>query len=345
MNDLDLMNRFREDAAAPMDPRARDRARALLLAEAAAPSPASSARRRSAGRWVWRLAPVGVLAAGLVAAAVVTQPAGSPAPAPAAGPSAAGLSPSGLSPSGLSSSDVLLLAAAEARRAPVLTARPDQFVYTESISAWGGGTTHMDGTQTYQRPVPMTRRSWQSVDGTRDGLLRQTPVDPTAENPMPELADSTIPACGAQEMDVCGTASVYRTGLPTEAGAMRAYIYGLDHGGQTADYGAFENVADQLRESYVPPASLGALFEAAATIPGVAVLPGTVDLGGRTGIAVARADDGFRRELVFDPETYEFLGERLVAVRTTGLGDPPGTVAGFTAQLRVAIVDRAGALP
>ncbi|MEU4688065.1 CU044_5270 family protein [Actinoplanes sp. NPDC023714] len=336
MNDLDLMARFRDDVT-PMSAPGRDRARARVMAEAAG----TAATSRPAIRWTWRLAPVGVLAAALTAVVLVNQ-SSAPTYGPIAGPSAAGSAATGDHPT---ASDVLLLAAAEARRAPVLSARPDQFVFTESIAAWGGGTTEMDGTETYRVPVPMTRRIWQSVDGEHDGLLRQVPVDPKGENPLPELADSPIPACGDLPREDCGTASVYRTDLPTEATAMRAYIYNLDRGGQTPDYGAFENIADQLRESYVPPASLGALFEAAATIPGVTVLPARVELAGRTGIAVARADDGFRKELVFDPETYEYLGERLVAVRTTGLGEPAGTVAGYTAQLRVAVVDKPGQLP
>lgn len=51
-----------------------------------------------------------------------------------------------------------------------------------------------------------------------------------------------------------------------------------------------------------------------------------------------------RAELIFDAETYEYLGERGVAVKDHDIWHK-GDVTGGEARLRVAIVDRAGQLP
>lgn len=57
-----------------------------------------------------------------------------------------------------------------------------------------------------------------------------------------------------------------------------------------------------------------------------------------------RASDNAREELIFDPKTYEFLGERDV-VTVDGNGFTKGQVPGSSARMRIAIVDRPGQLP
>ena len=104
-----------------------------------------------------------------------------------------------------------------------------------------------------------------------------------------------------------------------------------------------DGIRSRVREQYLPPATLAALFEAAATIPGTTKVE-QVDLAGRRGIAVSRTDQDFRHDLIFDAKTYKFLGERDVMV-----GDlkpyPKNAVTGWTAQLKIAVVDRPGQLP
>jgi len=331
MSDLDLVERFRADLP-PAEPAALSRARARMFHE---PAP----RRRA--RWQWGLVPAGALAA-VVAGAVAIGGTGGHAPAPTP--------PTGHGSPGFEATDaagVLRLAAAEARRDPVLTARPDQFLYTESRVAWAGATTALGataapaamGTGTYRPPVEKLRRVWLSIDGTRTGLLRQQLVTGGKV--------STVPL-GNEDAPGVRLPSPYRDDLPTDPAAMRAYLYSVkpDSAGKpdlTADTMAFTKVGDTLREEYVPPRSLAALFEAAATIPGT-TLKKRADLSGRSGIAVCRTDQGTSYELIFDPATYQFLGEREVVA-----GDRPGfpkdAVTGWTAQLRMAIVDRAGQLP
>lgn len=54
-------------------------------------------------------------------------------------------------------------------------------------------------------------------------------------------------------------------------------------------------VADMLRYSVAPLKLRAALFEVASHIPGVTLIPGTVVLDGRSGIAVALDHDGTAR--------------------------------------------------
>jgi hypothetical protein len=307
MNDLDLMTEFRQDAPPPTRD-ALTRARAGMFRAEPAP-------RRS--RWVWRLVPAGALVAAVAVAGVVIRPDTATTP-PAAAESEV--------------VQVLRLAAAEARREPALTARPGQFVYVQSRVAWSSAEAGLTE-QRYVEAVERERRIWLSTDGSADGLLREGP------------GFTDVPLTGGQGI------SAYRTDLPTEAKAMRAYLYKKAReyppkpNGPTPDDRAWSEVGDTLREQYVPPASVAALYDAAATIPGTKVVKG-VDLAGRKGTAVARTSDyGIRFELIFDAKTHRLLGERTVAVRDVEPGIKKGEVTGFTAQLKIAIVDQAGQMP
>ncbi|GAB2621015.1 hypothetical protein Aab01nite_35610 [Paractinoplanes abujensis] len=301
MNDLDLMEKFRADVPPPAPDVLAGARAAMFRAE----PPGSRTR------FLWSLAPAAALAAAVAVAGVLalpSEPAGPGGQAPATASDAA---------------QVLRLAAAEARREPVLKARPDQFVYVESRYA-GSGRRAGVGADGQTAPSDQRRQVWQSVDGTRTGLLREKDGD----TPL----DAGFPA--------------YRDKLPTDAKAMRAFLYQDAKPGPKGipvDQIAFTKVSETLREQYLPPAALAALFDAAATIPGTKTVPRT-DFAGRRGVAVSRADDFFRQDLIFDEKTYKFLGERSVVV-----GELPdvkkNTVITFTAQLRIAIVDRAGQLP
>ncbi|MFG3661236.1 hypothetical protein [Streptomyces sp. NPDC047706] len=64
---------------------------------------------------------------------------------------------------------------------------------------------------------------------------------------------------------------------------------------------------------------------------------GVEDSVGREGVAVTRTGDGEREELIFDDETFTFLGEREL--------DAGGSVYGTSAVLERAVVDRVGQRP
>jgi hypothetical protein len=245
----------------------------------------------------------------------------------------------------------LLRAAAQtALERPALTPKPDQFVYVESVDSsavsdyhggWSGklrDKLHLTGTHQEAHE----RQAWLSVDGTHDGLVRLRPHGSAGE-----WEQLPLRACGAG-MPPDGTCwpqpAAHVNDLPTDVAGMRDYLYRNSHGSNPRDQQAFITVGDLIREAYLPPQALAAIFEAAAQIPGVRVVPGVTDAAGRSGIAVARDDRAVRQELIFDPKTYQFLGERSIVVGHFE-GQPRGTVIHLSALLRVAIVDRIGQHP
>ncbi|MGK5678475.1 CU044_5270 family protein [Actinoplanes sp. URMC 104] len=277
----------------------------LARARAAMFRQAQAGNRRRA-RWPVPVAAMAALVAAGVAVVALQERAG-PSPSPEA-------------------VRVLRLAAAEARRDPALAARPDQFVYVRSRVAYAGASFE-NGAARYIPPVEKDRRVWLSVDGSRTGLLRERAVgEVSGDTPL----DAGFPA--------------YQRDLPTETVPMRNWLYAgtgnTKKGGNPPDVTAFMKVGDTLHEQYVPPAAAAALYEAAATIPGTAVVE-QVDLAGRRGIAVSKTHHATRHDLIFDATSFRFLGEREVAQRDAA-PFPDGAVIGWSAQLRVAIVDRAG---
>src|SRR5215831_9591021 len=82
----------------------------------------------------------------------------------------------------------------------------------------------------------------------------------------------------------------------------------------------------------------GALYRAAALIPGVTVVRHATDAIGRPGIAVAMTSVGIRQEWIFDRHTLLYLGERDIKVAD-------GSVFGLTAVLQRAFVNHRGQIP
>jgi hypothetical protein len=95
-----------------------------------------------------------------------------------------------------------------------------------------------------------------------------------------------------------------------------------------------------LREMLVPAKLAAALFRVAATIPGARVIPHVTNVLGRPGIAVARYDPRFQANaaLIFDPRTYQLLGEGEVLTSPVKGEGPAGTVIAATAQLSATVV-------
>ena len=96
-----------------------------------------------------------------------------------------------------------------------------------------------------------------------------------------------------------------------------------------------------LREMLVPPKLAAALFRVAATIPGATVVPHATNAAGQAGVAVSRSG----AELIFDPKTYQLIGEGAVLTKPVPGQGPAGTVVAATAQLREAVADRLPDVP
>lgn len=335
MNELTTLAELGADLDPP-DQRPPDRLRGRVMSAAAGGARAGrggllSRPRLTMPRLGWRLAAAGALAVAITAGlfAAQTTEIGGREPAAVA-----------------SAEEILHNAALVAAEQPDQSPRGDQFVFVESIAA---NTTTTDGGPPSPLP-PVLRQIWLSVDGTGDGLLRQRPrsggawdervLDGCRDGKMAIREGPDGPIIGSER---CEPHPARPTDLPTEADPMYDYLANYSDNKNPEAVRAFRAVGDILREGYVSPRSTAAMFQAAGRITGVTVVRDAVDAAGRPGVAVALTDQGIRSELIFDSETYAFLGERTVAAGTDVA--EAGTVISAGARMRVVVVDRSGQLP
>ncbi|GAB1645843.1 CU044_5270 family protein [Krasilnikovia sp. MM14-A1259] len=242
--------------------------------------------------------------------------------------------------------EVLRAAAAHEAAQPAPPISPDKFVYVESVFSAQESRTTADGTIESTRKAKQ-RRIWLSVDGTRAGLLLRRPKGSTGawqRDALPGCKDGR-PVGAAGDAGTCTPHPAYQPDLPTRADQMRAYLYRNSHGDNPRDEQAFITAGDLIREAYLSPAQLAAVFGALAEIPGTTMVGATTDEVGRAGVAIAMPEArGARTELIFDPRTHAFLGERTTVVRAVA-PFRAGDVVSTRAVLTTAVVDRVSQLP
>jgi hypothetical protein len=288
----------------------------------------------------WRLAVTGGLAVALAGALLLASTLRLWGASPAASAQAA---------------DILRLAAVAAEHQPALIASPSQFIYIKSVGSSAAMTGDSSGRITSVHMITELRETWQSAAGTRNGLLREQPRSPASmSRPAGAWQTTVLPGCrdgrpnpvagAALSNGRCVPQPAYLAALPTTAPAMLAYLYKNSHGQNPPAVQAFITAGDLIRESYVAPAALAAPFAAAAQIPGVSVAEHAVNAAGQHGVAVQQTYNGISEQLIFNPRTHAFIGERQVAVSASS-GLRVGTVLDSTAILRLAVVDQAGQLP
>jgi hypothetical protein len=128
----------------------------------------------------------------------------------------------------------------------------------------------------------------------------------------------------------------YLASLPTDPDQLLAVLRAAAGGDVFKEGAALSTMVDAL----LSPELRAALYQALVKIPGVERIPGTVDLAGRPGVAIAHAADGMRTELVIDPNSARMLGFRMVQL-TGADGMAAGTVI-YSATANQKIVDRVG---
>jgi hypothetical protein len=246
-------------------------------------------------------------------------------------------------PQAASAEAVVLLrhAATVAARAPVLTPSADQFIYVKSVQ-----TAAVITNNTSVREQTDLREVWASVDGTRTGLIRTLPAGRG-----PSWRETSLAGCRNGAPTGSGTASArcsptpaYHGGLPTTAGAMVTYLYRHSQGQNPPDVQAFITAGHLIRESLVRPAALAAVFRAVARIPGVTVARRATNAAGQHGVGVQQTYHGISEQLIFNPRTFAFIGEREVVVAADA-GLPIGTVMDSTAILAAGVTNHPGQLP
>jgi hypothetical protein len=126
--------------------------------------------------------------------------------------------------------------------------------------------------------------------------------------------------------------SVDYDALPREPRQLLDKIYELNgNSGQSRDGQALEWITSALRRGTAPADFRAALYRAAAEIPGVEIIEDQATLNGTTGIAIGRLEtaDNVRYDLIIDPKTGQFIGERQVTL--DGYASfPAGTTTSWT---------------
>ncbi|WP_328945744.1 CU044_5270 family protein [Streptomyces sp. NBC_00250] len=315
---------------------------ALASGDGAGVRPPRARRAGAKLRLGWIAAPVAACA--VVAGAVVLAPQDPPAGSPGRISAGQQASPGAV--------QVLSRAALAAAAAPAPDALPEGYVYVRSLVAHAGRSA-AGGSATL--PPVHRREVWLSADGSRPGLLREpgsADIPLGAPLPVYELdhrgATPRKTTAGAEPPSVTNPTHAYVATLPTDPEALLRLIRDETRGrgddGGDPDQRAFTAIGTLLAETWAPPKVTAALYEAAARIPGVTVLPSAKDAAGREGVAVARTAHGEQTQWIFDRTSSAFLGERTVLTATTSAG-PSGTVLGVSAVLAKAAVGAPGELP
>lgn len=208
-----------------------------------------------------------------------------------------------------------------------MTPRPDQFVFVEMVGANG-----------------YHRQDWYSVDGTRDGLIvqRTDAQSPEERTPLPGCRDGRRAAMRGPHVvgtEPCKRQPAFDPNLPTATAGILRYLQGL--GGRPGDLNGLEkNVLFLIQGTYLLPATRAAVYEAAMSIPGAEGVPDEVDGIGRHGVGIAWEHSGGRHVMIFNPDTYEYLGDVYTAPPPYDTGGPSRS-----AVLHLTIVDEAGQRP
>ena len=83
-------------------------------------------------------------------------------------------------------------------------------------------------------------------------------------------------------------------------------------GGSNGDWGVFTHAVDLLSIGYMSPELRSAFYEAMSAIPGTEMIGLVRDDLGRRGIAIGHTRDGVREEVIFDRRTGDILSQRSV---------------------------------
>ncbi|MEV7071937.1 CU044_5270 family protein [Streptomyces sp. NPDC093990] len=220
--------------------------------------------------------------------------------------------------------------------------RDDQFVYVRALDrsntgSFGGpvrlGALHTEESWTAQDPGPLKVTGWLRSSG-KDAVMpgQLIPV---------ESADA-VPA------GVFHPTYRWLASLPTDPGALlrRLREEARPVEGESRDQAVFSLIGDLISGTVMPPANAAAFYRAAARLPGVREIPDAVDAAGRHGIAITLDDTGFatRHEWIFDKESLALLGSRFY-ITDPDRGITTETLAGTSAVMETAVVDRKGEVP
>jgi len=320
---MDDLTTLREVWGEPKTPShiARMEARAALLTRAAGrtPEPVRPRRRFRVPRAGVGLVAVGALAAVVAGGVVVVQISGGREPHPAF--------PDGRIGSVALAANVLDRASAAAEHRPFTPPQSHQWIYTKMSQTTGAGAGGVVVGGPYKTVV---EENWVRADGKqRAGIANgKLYVGPAEARPQREFSYDP---------------------LPTDPDALLQKV-GVRTGGYEM---AYESLVDILARGVLPPKQEAAIFQAIKKIPNVTLIQGRVDAAGRPAIALGLEMDAIHEEVLLDPKTYAFLGDRVITIKDQTLeseGEPKTFVKKGTLQFErlrtaVGIVAKPGRRP
>jgi hypothetical protein len=227
----------------------------------------------------------------------------------------------------VASAEVLERAAAVAERQPFTPPRDGQWIYVQDR------LTRQDGKIEVQS-------HWRRADGEGAAFIDEHGKLHVEDLPWPKGRPK--PLTESYE----GVAS-----LPTDPAALLRWAYAQDvqNGDTSKDGVVYLLLNGILRGNVLPPELEAAIFRAMKQIPGVTLQ--TVDIFGKPAYSLTFTDDWLREELLIDPKTYTYRGERSTVVRDATIdplkaGNSTGEVKkGSTViaeRLATAVVDKPG---
>jgi hypothetical protein len=324
-----------------------DQLREFLMHEIQSDRTAAPAVRR---RPLRRLAPV--LAAGLAVAVAITVVGLSLGRSPGSGPTSStreAASPdSGSRPEPrvlVPVAQTFELAALSAESQPFMPPRPDQWIYIKQRNLHPSAVAKDKGMD-----PDRIEETWWKADGTQTYEFI-----PEIEKYLIVEEPNGYPDLLALPTDPEAVLSLFRdlttwVRLPGEPqpgqgrdGAYVTYLPAPEDG--DVDGAVFGRIARILASTLLPPDVTAALWRAASLIPAVVQAEEPVQIDGRTAIAIGRVQGGWQFEqLLVDPETYEFVGYRSVAIKDHTYTSPGGEVTETAGTEQFALIRLAASI-
>lgn len=152
-----------------------------------------------------------------------------------------------------------------------------------------------------------------------------------------------VPMDGPVVTTRCTPQPAFFAEMPTTVSAMLPYLVKTDIVYPAGLVPAANDLNDLAKDvgymldtSYLLPRQQAALYDLLAKTPGIRVKTGVTDVAGRAGVGVEWSFEGGTSMLIFDPATFQYLGESTLGLNGASGGD---------ALLQTAIVDSPGQLP
>jgi hypothetical protein len=207
---------------------------------------------------------------------------------------------------------LLVRLASTAAAQPSGNLRPGDYVYTRSQELHSDSQVDLETGASWNFVVTVVRESWFAADGSgrivtvygEPAFVSETDRDAWRAAGSPPL----IPGERTDEMFPAGEfPSPDLSRMPVDPQALRKRLAeDLRRRGADGD-SVFNAVGRLLSETDASPELRTALFEVAASLPGVTEVGDVNDPLGRSGVAVEQARDGVSTRLIFDLSTSALL--------------------------------------